>query len=75
METIVLTAKDKKESLLLKQLLSKINISFQLLSNEEQEDFVFGKLIKQAVIEGEAKPASIQRIIRKSNKPSPKFIL
>ena len=75
METIVLTAKDKKESLLLKQLLSKMNISFQLLSNEEQEDFVFGKLLKQAVKEGEAKPASIQRIIRKWNKPSPKFIL
>jgi len=65
METIVLTAKDKKESQLLRQMLSKMNVSFQLLSNEEQEDFVFGKLIKQAVKEGEAKPASIQRIMRK----------
>ena len=65
METIVLTAKDKKESQLLRQMLSKMNVSFQLLSNEEQEDFVFGKLIKLAVKEGEAKPASIQRIMRK----------
>jgi len=65
METIVLTAKDKKESQLLRQMLSKMNVSFQLLSNEEQEDFVFGKLIKQAVKEGKAKPASIQRIMRK----------
>lgn len=65
METLVLTTKDKKESKLLTEMLSKMNITFQRLSNEEHEDFVFGKLIKQAVKEGEAKPSSIQKIIRK----------
>ena len=65
METLVLTAKDKKESKLLIEMLRKMNINFQLLSNEEQEDFVFGKLIKQAVKEGEAKPSAIQKVIRK----------
>jgi hypothetical protein len=65
METLVLTTRDKKESKLLMEMLSKMNITFQRLSNEEREDFVFGNLIKQAVKEGEAKPASIQKILRK----------
>ncbi len=65
METLVLTAKDKKESKLLIEMLRKMNINFQRLSSEEQEDFVFGKLIKQAVKEGEAKSSAIQKVIRK----------
>jgi hypothetical protein len=65
METLVLTTKDKKESRLLMEMLNKMNISFQKLSKDEQEDFVFGKLIKEAVKEGEAKAASIQKIVRK----------
>ena len=65
METLVLTTRDKKESKLLIGLLNKMNISFQRLTKEEQEDFVFGKLIKKAVNEGEVKPGSIQKIVGK----------
>ncbi len=42
-----------------------MNIRVMTLSKEEQEDFVFGNLIKDAVRQGEAKPASIERIINK----------
>lgn len=65
METLVLQTKDKKESKLIMELLSKMNIATQKLSMEEQEDFFFGKLIKNAVAQGEAKPSSIEKIIRK----------
>ncbi|HMO61219.1 MAG TPA: hypothetical protein PKC39_01315 [Ferruginibacter sp.] len=65
METLVLQTRDKKESVLLKELLKKMNISVMALSKEEQEDFVFGKLIKAAVKQGEAKPSSIAKIINK----------
>lgn len=65
METIVLQARDKKEGRLLKELLSKMKVRMFTLSEEEQEDFVFGKLIKEAVKQGEAKPSSIVKVIRK----------
>lgn len=65
METLVLQTKDKKESKLILELLSKMNITAQKLSAEEQEDFVFGQLIKKAVAQGEAKSSSIEKIIRK----------
>ncbi len=65
METLVLQTKDKKESKLIMELLSKMNIAAKKLSIEEQEDFVFGKLIKKAVEQGEAKSSSIEKIIRK----------
>lgn len=65
METLVLQTKDKKESKLIIELLSKMNIATQKLSIEEQEDFFFGKLIKNAVAQGEAKSSSIEKIIRK----------
>ena len=65
METLVLKAKDKKESRLLIELLNKMKVEVMHLSKEEQEDFLFGKLLKDAVKEGEAKPASIHKIINK----------
>lgn len=65
METLILQTRDKKESLLLKQLLSKMNIQVKQLSKQEQEDFVFGNLIKEAVKQGEAKRTSIDKIINK----------
>ncbi len=65
METFVLQTKDKKESKLIMELLSKMNIATQKLSIEEQEDFFFGSLIKSAVAKGEAKSSSIEKIIRK----------
>lgn len=65
METLVLQTRDKKESLLLKELLKKMNIAVKALSKEEQEDFIFGNLIKAAVKQGEAKPSSIEKIIKR----------
>ncbi len=65
METLVLQAKDKKESRLLMELLGKMKIEVRRLSKQEQEDFVFGKLLKQAVKKGEAKQSSIEKIISK----------
>jgi hypothetical protein len=65
METLVLQTRNKKESKLIKELLSKMNISVTRLSKDEQEDFVFGNLIKQAVAKGEAKSSSIEKIISK----------
>ena len=65
METLVLRTKDKKESRLLMDLLSKMHVDVQRLSKNEQEDFLFGKILKKAVKEGEAKPTSIQKIINK----------
>jgi hypothetical protein len=65
METLVLQTRDKKESKLLKELLSKMNISVTKLSKDEEEDFVFGNLIKQAVAKGSVKPSSIEKIISK----------
>jgi hypothetical protein len=55
METIVLQTKDKKESRLVMQLLGKMRINVQRLSKEEQEEFMFGKILKQAVKQGETK--------------------
>ena len=63
METLVLQTRDKKESRLLKELLDKMNVRVLTLSKEEQEDFVFGNLIKEAVKKGEAKSSSIEKII------------
>ncbi len=65
METLVLQTRDKKESRLLKELLSKMNVRVLTLSKEEQEDFVFGNLISEAVKQGEAKSSSIEKIISK----------
>jgi hypothetical protein len=64
METLLLQIKDKKESRLIMELLAKMRVNVQKLSKEEQEDFVFGKLINEAVKE-EAKPSSIEKIISK----------
>jgi hypothetical protein len=64
MDTLLLQTKDKKESRLIIELLNKMNVNVQKLSKEEQEDFVFGKLINEAVKE-EAKPSSIAKIISK----------
>lgn len=64
METLLLQMKDKKESRLIIELLHKMNVNVQKLSKEEQEDFVFGKLINEAIKE-EAKPSSIAKIISK----------
>ncbi len=65
METFVLQTHDKKESKLLAALLQKMNIKITKLSKEQQEDFVFGKLIKDAVKQGEAKASSIEKVISK----------
>jgi hypothetical protein len=65
METLILQARNKRESLLIKELMNKMNISVTTLSKEEQEDFIFGKLIKEAVKEGEAKHATIDKILKK----------
>jgi hypothetical protein len=65
METIVLQAKDKKESRLLIDMLTKMKIEVMHLSKEEQEDFFFGKLLKDAIKQGEAKSSSIEKIINK----------
>ena len=64
METLILQTKDKKESLLLKQMLKKMNVKVSSLSKEEQEDFMLGNLIKDAVKKGEAKRSSVEKIIR-----------
>jgi hypothetical protein len=64
METLLLQTKDKKESRLIIELLNKMHVNVQKLSKEEQEDFIFGKLINEAVKE-EAKPSSITKIISK----------
>jgi len=42
-----------------------MNVQVETLSKEEQEDFTFGKLIKDAVKKGAAKPSSIEKIICK----------
>jgi hypothetical protein len=63
METLILQTKDKKESLLLKQLLQKMNVKVSSLLKEEQEDFAFGNLIKEAVKKDETKKTSIEKII------------
>jgi len=65
METLILQTRDKKESILLKELLNKMNIRVMTLSKDEQEDFVFGNLVKDAVKQGEAKRSSIEKIINK----------
>jgi hypothetical protein len=65
METLVLQTRDKKESELVKALLGKMNIQVTRLSKEEQEDFILGKLIKEAVEKGEAKLSSVEKIISK----------
>jgi hypothetical protein len=65
METLILQARDKKESHLLQELLTRMNIRVMTLTKEEQEDFIFGTLIKDAVRQGEAKPGSIKKIIDK----------
>ncbi len=65
METLVLQTKSKKESKLIMELLSKMNIATQKLSAEEQEDFLFGKLIKEAVAKGEAKSSAIEKVFNK----------
>ncbi len=64
MDTLMLQTKDKKESRLIMDLLHKMNVTVQKLSKEEQEDFIFGHLIKEA-IKDEAKPSSIEKIINK----------
>jgi hypothetical protein len=64
METLLLQTKDKKESRLIMELLHKMNVNVQKLSKEDQEDYVFGKLINEA-IKDEAKPSSIDKIISK----------
>jgi hypothetical protein len=64
METLLLRTKNKKESRLIIELLNKMKVDVKKLSKEEQEEFTFGKLIKEAVKE-EAKSSSIQKIIRK----------
>ena len=64
MDTLMLQTKDKKESRLIMDLLHKMNVAVQKLSKEEQEDFIFGYLIKEA-IKDEAKPSSIEKIINK----------
>lgn len=65
METLLLQTRDKKESELIKALLGKMNIHVTKLSKEEQEDFILGKLIKEAVEKGEAKLSSVEKIISK----------
>ena len=65
METLVLQTRDKKESQLIKALLGKMNIRVTRLSKEEQEDFILGELIKEAVEKGEAKSSSVEKIISK----------
>jgi hypothetical protein len=65
MDTLVLQVKDKKESRLLMDLLHKMRIQVQKLSKEEQEDFVLGNLINQAIDQGEAQPSAIDKIIKK----------
>jgi transcriptional/translational regulatory protein YebC/TACO1 len=64
METLLLQTKDKKESRLIMELLNKMQVNVKKLSKDEQEDFVFGTLIKEATKE-EAKPSSIEKIISK----------
>lgn len=58
METLILQTQDKKESRLLTELLYKMNIKVMKLSQQEHEDFVFWKLIKDSVKQGEAKAFS-----------------
>jgi hypothetical protein len=65
METLILRTKNKRESRLVLELMSKMKIAVQKLSKEEQEDFVFGNLINSAIKKGEARPAAIEKIIRK----------
>jgi hypothetical protein len=65
METLILQTHSKKESKLLTELLHKMNIKVAKLSQQRQEDFVFGRLIKDAVKQGEVKASSIERIIDK----------
>jgi hypothetical protein len=65
METLLLQTRDKKESHLLKELLRKMNISVRTLTKQEQEDFIFGELIKDAVKQGAARSSSIDKIINK----------
>ena len=45
----MLQTKDKKESRLIMDLLHKMNVTVQKLSKEEQEDFIFGHLIQEAI--------------------------
>jgi len=65
METLVLRAKDKKESRLLKGMFNKMKIEVLQLSKEDQEEFLFGKILKQAIKPGKASPSSIQKVINK----------
>lgn len=65
METLILTTKDKKESKLLLDMLLKMQVEVHKLSKQEQEDYMFGKLMKKAVKEGEVKKSAIDKIIKK----------
>ncbi len=42
-----------------------MNIRVTRLSKEEQEDFILGNLIKEAVAKGESRSASVEKIINK----------
>jgi hypothetical protein len=65
METLVLRTKNKSEAKFLKALLHKMDIAVSTLSTDEQEDYVFGDLIKKAVKQGEANAESVEKIIGK----------
>jgi len=48
METIIINAKNKKESSFIAELLKKLNIEIKVLTEEEKEEIGLIKLMKQA---------------------------
>ena len=49
MNTILIQAKDESEFALLSEMLKKMKIKSKVLTEEEQEDFYFGKAIEQGL--------------------------
>ena len=65
METLLIKTKDKKELLLISDLLKRMKIEMKILSDEEKENFGLVKLMKEA---DRTKKVSREKIMEKLGK-------
>ena len=65
MNTILVVPKDNQEFQLISDLFTKMKIKTKVLSSEEQDDIIFGELMKEA---DRTKKVSRETIIKKLSK-------
>ncbi|MCX6154477.1 MAG: hypothetical protein NT007_09975 [Candidatus Kapabacteria bacterium] len=65
MENILVSPKNKKEFQLITDLFSKMNIKTKVLSLEEQEDLIFGEMMKEADRSQKVSRDSVMKILEK----------